>query len=82
MSEPRSDPEGRSYLHIMTVEEILHIMEKVRAKDVEVIPVRDLCEWTDHLVFATGRSDKHLRGIADAIVYQVSTWKHSLNIAG
>lgn len=43
--EPQADPEGRSYLHVLTVEEVQMVLEKTRADDVQVIPVRDLCEW-------------------------------------
>lgn len=71
-AEPHADPEGRSYLHVLTVEEVQVVLEKTRADDVQVIPVRDLCEWADHLVVASGHSGRHLRGIADAICFEVS----------
>lgn len=71
-AEPKSDPEGRSYLHVLTVEEVKEILDKTRADDVQVIRVRDLCEWADHLVIASGHSGRHLRGIADAICFEVS----------
>ena len=75
-AEPSVDPEDRSYLHVLTVEEVQMVLEKTRADDVQVIPVRDLCEWADHLIIASGHSGRHLRGIADAICFEVSY--HSL----
>jgi hypothetical protein len=75
-AEPSVDPEGRSYLHVLTVEEVQRILEKTRADDVQVIPVRNLCEWADHLIIASGHSGRHLRGISEAICFEVSS--HSL----
>ncbi|KAG0597827.1 hypothetical protein M758_12G023500 [Ceratodon purpureus] len=77
-AEPSVDPEGRSYLHVLTVEEVQMVLEKTRADDVQVIPVRDLCEWADHLIIASGHSGRHLRGIAEAICFEVK--KRSTNV--
>lgn len=77
-AEPSVDPEGRSYLHVLTVEEVQRILEKTRADDVQVIPVRDLCEWADHLIIASGHSGRHLRGISEAICFEVK--KRSTNV--
>jgi len=71
--EPHADSEGRSYLHVLSVEEVQMVLEKTRADDIQVIPVRDLCEWADHLIIASGHSGRHLRGIADAICFEVSS---------
>lgn len=76
--EPHADPEGRSYLHVLSVEEVEMVLEKTRANDVQVISVRDLCEWADHLVIASGHSGRHLRGIADAICFEVK--RRSINV--
>lgn len=71
-AEPQEDPEGRSYLHILSVEDVQKILERVRGENVQVISVRDLCEWADYLVITSGYSARHLRGIADSIVFEVS----------
>lgn len=76
--EPHADPDGRSYLHVLTVEEVQTILEKTRADDVQVISVRGLCEWADHLVIASGHSGRHLKGIADAICFEVK--RRSVNV--
>eukprot|EP00897_Mesotaenium_endlicherianum_P005968 jgi/Mesen1/539/ME001041S10741 len=46
------------------------VLENVRASNVEVLHVGDRCAWTDTMVLATGRSARHIRGIADALVYE------------
>ncbi|CAM6100428.1 unnamed protein product [Calypogeia fissa] len=70
-SESDQHQEGVPYLHTLSVDEIKEILEKTRAKDVRILQVRKCCEWVDQLVFASGRSSRHLRGMADAIVYKV-----------
>jgi ribosome-associated protein len=47
----------------------------LQAEDVVAIDLRSLSAYADHFVILTGRSDRHVRSIADAIV-------HSLREAG
>ena len=56
---------------LLTIEEIKQVLEEVRARDVQIFPVSDRCEWTDTMIVATGISDRHVRGIADALVFKV-----------
>jgi ribosomal silencing factor RsfS len=56
---------------LLTIDEIKQVLEEVRARDVQIFSVSDRCEWTDTMVVATGISDRHVRGIADALVYKV-----------
>ncbi len=55
----------------ISVEDILKILEKMRAKDVKVVNVTEKCGWTDWMVVATGTSTRHLRGIAESITFEV-----------
>ena len=63
-------PNGATEL--LTIEEIREVLEEVRARDVQMFSVSDRCEWTDTMVVATGLSDRHVRGIAEALVFKVN----------
>ncbi len=39
-----------------------------KAEDVVALDVRELSSFADSFLFATGRSDRHVRSIADAVV--------------
>ncbi|XP_057486984.1 protein Iojap-related, mitochondrial-like [Actinidia eriantha] len=56
---------------LLNLEEVQKILTDVKADDVKVVPVRGLCDWTDFMVFVTGRSAWHVRNIAQAIIYKV-----------
>ncbi|URE13693.1 hypothetical protein MUK42_21636 [Musa troglodytarum] len=56
---------------LLEIEEVEKILGDVRADDVRVISVRDQCDWTDHMVVATGRSTWHVRNIAQALIHKV-----------
>ncbi|XP_010682861.2 protein Iojap-related, mitochondrial [Beta vulgaris subsp. vulgaris] len=62
------DKHGKT--EILKLEEIEKVLTEVRADDVKIIPVADLCDLTDYMVFATGRSSWHVRNIAQALVYK------------
>jgi ribosomal silencing factor RsfS len=34
--------------------------------------VREKCNFTDYMVVVTGRSERHIRGMAEAVVQEVS----------
>lgn len=59
-------------VELLTIDEVKQVLEEVRARDVQIFSVQDRCEWTDVMVVATGISDRHVRGIADALVYKVN----------
>uniref|UniRef100_A0A0D6R413 Ribosomal silencing factor RsfS n=1 Tax=Araucaria cunninghamii TaxID=56994 RepID=A0A0D6R413_ARACU len=70
--EEGSDESSRfSYMKMLTLEEVDKILRDVRALDVKTIYVHNQCEWTDYMIFATGKSDWHIRNIAQALVYKV-----------
>ncbi|KGN62362.1 protein Iojap-related, mitochondrial [Cucumis sativus] len=56
---------------LLDLKEVETILNKVKADDVKVIPVRKDCDWADYMVFATGRSTWHVKNIAQALIYQI-----------
>lgn len=56
---------------VLTLPEVEKILADVKADNVTVIPTHNHCFWADFTVIATGRSDWHLRNIAQALVYRV-----------
>lgn len=60
-----------NYIKLLTIEEVEKVLTDVRAEDVKKINVHKQCEWTDYMVFATGRSNWHVRNIAQALLYKV-----------
>lgn len=43
-------------------------LDELKAGDVRVLDVRGLTSITDHMVVATGTSDRHVRSIADRLI--------------
>ena len=43
-------------------------LDELKAHDVRVLDVRSLTSITDHMVVASGTSDRHVRSIADRLV--------------
>ena len=46
---------------------VAELMDDKRGADVVVLDVRDLANFTDYFVFCTGRSDRQVKAIHDAI---------------
>ncbi|GBG73884.1 hypothetical protein CBR_g17596 [Chara braunii] len=69
--EGRPDPEGRDYFHVLDIEELTKTLQNVRARNIVTLYVRDRCTFTDWMVIVTGRSGRHLRAMADAVVYEL-----------
>lgn len=63
-------------VELLTLEEVKEVLQNVRARDVQIFPVHDRCEWTDLMVVGTGISDRHVRGIADALVFKIKKKPH------
>ncbi|KAK9117477.1 hypothetical protein Sjap_016424 [Stephania japonica] len=55
----------------LDLKEIEKVLSDVQADNVKVIPVQGMCDWTDFMVVATGRSTWHVRNIAQALIYKV-----------
>lgn len=58
---------------VLTLPEVEKILTDVKADNVTVIPNHNHGLWADFTVIATGRSDWHLKNIAQALVYRVIT---------
>ncbi|KAL1216418.1 Protein Iojap-related [Cardamine amara subsp. amara] len=55
---------------VLTLPEVEKILSDVKADNVTVIPNHNHGLWADFTVIATGRSDWHLKNIAQALVYR------------
>ncbi|XP_010415339.1 PREDICTED: protein Iojap-related, mitochondrial-like [Camelina sativa] len=55
---------------ILTLPEVEKILADVKADNVTVVPTHNHCFWADYMVVPTGRSDCHLKNIAQALVYK------------
>jgi len=64
---PRSKPKRTAASLAQVVEKAL---DELKASDVTVLDVRHLTTVTDEMVIASGRSDRHVRSIAHAVVEQ------------
>jgi ribosome-associated protein len=49
-------------------EKIVSVLEDMKANDIVTIDVRHLTSITDAMIIASGRSDRHVRAISDALV--------------
>ena len=59
----RSEPGGDELLRLVMAE-----LEELKAGEVEVLDVRELTEFTDYMVVATGRTSRHVRAITEKVV--------------
>ena len=62
---------ARDISEVLTVAEVEKILSDVKADNVIVIPTENQSCWADVTIIATGRSDWHLKNIAQALVYRV-----------
>nr|XP_043624410.1 protein Iojap-related, mitochondrial [Erigeron canadensis] len=65
---------SKGITELLKLEEVEKILSDVRADDVRVIPVfrnNNQSEFTNHVVVATGKSQWHVRNIAQALIYKV-----------
>ncbi|KAL3649862.1 hypothetical protein CASFOL_006265 [Castilleja foliolosa] len=56
---------------LLSLAEVEKILNDVGADDVQVIQTPSHCEFTDHMVVATGRSPWHVRNISQALIYKI-----------
>lgn len=47
---------------------VVSALEELKAAKVEVLDVRDMTSITDYMVFASGRSDRQVRALAENVV--------------
>ena len=66
--DPTSTPPGRagsdsgSLLGLVEAD-----LEEMKAGDIEILDVRELTDLTDYMVVATGRTERHVRAIAEKV---------------
>lgn len=58
-----NQPKGDALLHL-----VLDTLDDMKAERVVNLDVRHLTSVTDHMIIASGRSDRHVRAIADALL--------------
>ena len=46
----------------------LQAVEALKAEQVVVLDVRDICSFTDFMIFASGNSTRHVNAIAESVV--------------
>ncbi|KAJ9563896.1 hypothetical protein OSB04_009056 [Centaurea solstitialis] len=63
---------GGSVVELLKLEEVEKVLRDVRADDVRVIPVKKQSEFANFVVVATGKSQWHVRNIAQALIYKAS----------
>ncbi|CAL5358948.1 unnamed protein product [Camellia sinensis] len=54
---------------LLNLEEVQKVLTNVKVDNVKVVPIRNHCDWTDFMVFVTGRSSWHVRNIAQALFF-------------
>jgi len=47
---------------------ILKALEDIQAEDIRELDVADFSDITDFMIIATGRSDRHVRAVADSVM--------------
>jgi len=55
----------------------LEALDEVKGTDIRVLDVRRLTDVTDFMVIATGRSDRHVKAMADRVVATAKTRGHA-----
>ncbi len=50
------------------VQRVIDAMEDLKAVDVRDLDVTGVANFTDHMVFATGTSNRHVKAIAQAVI--------------
>ena len=49
------------------VTDITHILDAMKASDMQIIDVRELCDFTDWMIIVSGRSARHVVATAEAL---------------
>jgi ribosome-associated protein len=66
----RAAPRARSKAKPTIPQVVAGALDDLKATDVSVLDVRHLTTVTDTMIVASGRSDRHVRAIADEVVVQ------------
>ncbi len=52
---------------------VVEAMDDAKARDITSLDVRDMTDFTDYMIIATGTSDRHLRAVADNVRTELKT---------
>lgn len=75
---PHSEPESRAL-----ADRVVDILDDLKAQDVLRLDVRHLTSMTDVMIVASGRSDRHVRAIAQALLERCKQAGHeALGVEG
>lgn len=47
---------------------ILKALDDIQAEDIKTLKVTDISSFTDYMIIATGRSDRHVKAAADSVL--------------
>lgn len=47
---------------------ILNALDEIQAEDVKLLEVNEISSFTDYMIIATGRSDRHVKAVADSVM--------------
>ena len=50
---------------------ILKALDDIQAEDIKVLEVTEISSFTDYMIIATGRSDRHVKAVADTVLDQL-----------
>ena len=50
---------------------ILKALDDVQAEDIELLEVTEISSFTDYMIIATGRSDRHVKAVAETVLQQL-----------
>ncbi|MEM7281991.1 MAG: ribosome silencing factor [Pseudomonadota bacterium] len=56
---------------------VIDALDELKANDVKVLDVKDLTSLTDWMVVASGRSNRHVKSLADKVVLDAKHAGHS-----
>ncbi len=65
---PESMTEAPSAAVSNEVQRVIDAMDELKAIDIRELDVSGVAGFTDHMVFASGRSNRHVKAIAQAVV--------------
>src|SRR5262245_24983915 len=75
-NKPRGEHRRRKKIELTALQAATVALEDLKALDVSVLDVRHLTTVTDTMVVACGRSDRHVRAIADAVIQKSKQQGH------
>ncbi len=56
-------------------DEIVRVLEDMKAEDIRVIDVREITDFTDYMIIASGTSDRHVAAMANRVADELRSKK-------